>query len=90
MKAHKKEVQRMSDSHGERITRLEVTQEHIFQALVDIKSELKEFRNEINNRIDRVESRIDRLGGRMWTLHFWNMASFVTVLGVIAHGFKWI
>jgi hypothetical protein len=105
MKAHKNEGGKMKQNEAiqyeRRLTQVEMTQTHILEALVEIKSSINqrfdrietivfELKKETNARMDRIESRMDKLDNRLWTLVFTMFAGFGTILGVMAHGFGWV
>lgn len=87
-----------------RVTKVEVTQEMIWESIKEIKSTLLDFKREMNQRFDKIEERMDRLDGRMdridsrmdrldnrlWSLVFFMFAGFGSIIGVVAHGFHWI
>lgn len=83
-----------SNNYGERIARLESNSNHVFTQLADIKNEIKEFRQEIKtmfNHLDnKIDTKIDKINSRLWTLFFWMIGGFASVLYVIAHADKWI
>jgi uncharacterized coiled-coil protein SlyX len=56
----------------------------------------REIKEEIKFLDTKFESRFDKFDSRMWQTFVWTMsgfgatiAGFVTILGVMAHGFKW-
>jgi hypothetical protein len=90
-----------SNNHESRITRLEVTQENISQALIDIKSTLVSLDNKIDNKFDTLDGKIsnldkkfdtkfDSLNNRLWTNFFWMIGGFASVLGIVAHALHWV
>ena len=69
--------------HESRITRLEVTIENINQTLIEIKADMK-------NGFNKIDEKFDKINSRLWQLVFFIIACSTGILGVIAHGFKWI
>ena len=59
-----------------RLTKLESTNEAILRTLAEIKSD-------INNKFEKIDN-------RLWYLYTWTGAGFSALLAVMAHGFHWI
>ena len=84
----------MSETEEARVAVLEQIARDTAAALVDIRTELREFRQETRSefRSIRAEHREDfRLLLSRQDRHFyWLLAAIAAVLGVMAHGFHWI
>lgn len=76
MTVHNKNDAIINYDHGTRIARLETTIENINQTLIELKSDMKAGFKEVQSRL--------------WQLVFFIFALSGTILGVMAHGFKWI
>lgn len=70
-------------SNEERLAVLETTNTHIIESLFRIE-------NRIINLDTKVDSRFDKLNDRMWTLFFWMIGGFASILGILAHADHWV
>lgn len=79
-----------SENYGERIARLESSSNHVFTILSDIKSDIKQLSDRMENGFKNSDARIDKINSRLWTLFYWMIGGFASVLYVIAHAHKWV
>lgn len=90
-----------SYSHDHRLTRLELTIENIDKALIRMENRFDTLEHKLDNvelklgnklgDIDKkFDGRFDSLNNRIWYNFYWMIAGFVGLLGVLAHGFKWL
>ena len=83
-------LEQKNDDFNQALNRIEKRFDHIDQRfdLLDKKFD------QVDKRFDRLEARIDNLDSRIdsnfkWILGF-IIPGFLGVLGLIAHGFKWL
>lgn len=72
----------MSDTTNDMLPRVAV--------LEQIAREVRDGLARIDQRLDRMEDKLDRLNSRLWTNFYWMLGGLAALLGVMAHGFKWI
>jgi hypothetical protein len=58
--------------------------------LEQIAREVRDGLLRIDQRLDRIEDKIDKLNSRIWTNFYWMLGAFAALLGVMAHGFRWL
>ncbi len=66
---------------------------HINETLKELKDEMKEFRKEMKEFRQEMNEKIDKevkyIANRSWLQFLFLFAMISTVLGIMAHGFKW-
>lgn len=73
----------------------------ITQELRRLNERIDSFSNRMDGKFDsidgkfnyieeKLDKKFDKLNDRLWTLFFWMIAGFASILGIMAHGFHWV
>ena len=81
-------------SNEERLAVLETTNTHIIDSLSRIENRLINLDIKVDSNFklldSKIDTRFDKLNDRMWTLFFWMIGGFASVLGILAHAEHWV
>lgn len=62
-----------------------------FKQLSDkMDSGFKQLSGKIDDNLKYSDSKMDKINSRLWTLFYWMIGGFASVLYVIAHAHKWV